>query len=316
MLINLKLESGAQMKIPILILLSLIILSLTCVEFSFKAGAQENVNVLSSTIYQTWGYAPFSVSKGDYLVAGEVENFGSEAQQFNLTATFYDASGSILGTSYLSNSIPDAPACYLHVLLSNQKSPFLLWFSRFDEQGNFRVVDHYELVLTTSPAGSYQPSLVILSNSSREVDSTLFVDGSVENAGSISMESVSVYVTFYTQSGDVLAVSAEGGGGLAPNETAYFSVSLSGFNEGGRLDEFDRYEVAAEGYDNSLWTADGQLISPEVVYVMGTPEATIAPLQPESFPYFIYIIAVIVVAIIIVGAVLFFKRSKNPTMAK
>jgi hypothetical protein len=200
--------------------------------------------------------------------------------------------------------------------LSNQKSPFLLWFSRFDEQGNFRVVDHYDLVLTTSPAGSYQPSLVVFSNSSREVDSTLFVDGSVENVGSVSMDSVSVYVTFYKQSGDVLAVSAEGSGGLSPNETAYFSVSLSGFNEGGRLEEFDRYDVAAEGYDNSLWTADGQLISPEVVYVMGTPEATIAPLQPESFPYFIYIIAVIVVAIIIVGAVLFFKRSKNPTMAK
>src|SRR5512137_64387 len=111
------------MRLRAIILLVLTASSLLCVSLSSVRG-QGNVSVLSSTIYQTWGYSPFSVSKGDYLVAGEVENFGSKAQKINLTATFYDAAGTILGTSYLSDSLPDAPACYLHVILHYQKSPF------------------------------------------------------------------------------------------------------------------------------------------------------------------------------------------------
>ena len=286
------------------------------VGFFSEVKAQQNISILSTTIYQTYGYAPFSVSKGDYIVAGEVENFGSEAQKFNVTATFYDGAGSILGTAYLSDSLTDASPCYLHVLLPNQKSPFSVWFSRFDEQGNFRLVDHYDLVLTTSPAGTYRHSLEILSNSSHEAGSTLYVDGNIENTGSTRMDRLNVYVTYYKKDGDVLAVSMEGGSGLAPKETGSYSVSLNGFNEGGRLEEIYRYEVTAEGYDNSLWTADGQLISPEVVYVLGTPEVTYVPVQPEGFPYLIYIIAIVFVIVIIIIAILLIKYSKKKDRAK
>jgi hypothetical protein len=298
-----------------LIPLLLIICSFVFVGFFSESRAQENINILSTTIYQTNGYAPFSVSKGDYIVAGEAENFGSEAQKFNVTTTFYDAAGSILGTAYLSDSLTDSPPCYLHVLLPNQKSPFSVWFSRFDEQGNFRLVDHYDLVLTTSPAGTYQPSLEILSNSSHEAGSTLYVEGNIENTGSTKMDNLNVYVTYYKQNGDVLAISTEGGSGLAPKETVPYSVSLNGFNEGGRLEDIYRYEVTAEGYNNSLWTLDGQLISPEVVYVLGTPEATVVPVQPESFPYLIYIIAVALVIVIIIIVVLLVKSSKKKDSA-
>jgi len=316
MLINPKLHNGAKMRIRALILLGLIATSLLCVGFSSEVSGQENVRVLSSTIYQTYGYAPFSVSKGDYLVVGEVENLGSETQKFNLTATFYDASGTILGASYLTDSLPDGPACYLHVLLSSQKSPFLVWFSRFDVQGNFRVVDHYDLALTASPADTYYPSLMIVSNSSHEADSTLYVEGNVKNIGSTSMEGLSVYVTYYKESGDVLAVSAEGGRGLTPGETGPFSVSLNGFNEGGRLEKICRYDVSAEGYDYSSWTADGQLINPEVVYVLGTPEETVVPVQPDSFPYFIYIAAIVLVLVIVVVAVLLLRKSQKHAVVK
>lgn len=303
------------MKIKALILLLLITSSLICIGFLSVVKAQENISVLSTTIYQTYGNAPFSISKGDYIVAGEVKNFGSEAQHFNVTATFYDSTGSILGTSYLSDSLPDASPCYLHVLLPNEKSPFLLWFSRFDEQGNFRLVDHYDLVVTNSPAVVYHPSLSILSDSSHEAGSTLYVEGSVENIGSVGMDSLNVYVTYYKENGDVLAVSMEGTSGITPNGTAPFSVSLNGFNEGGRLEEVYKYEVTAEGYDNSLWTADGLLINPEVVYVLGAPEENTAPVQLESFPYFIYIIAIVLVLVIIAGVALFLRRkSKKHTM--
>ena len=303
------------MRIKALISLILIISSLVCVGLFSEVKAEQNVNILSTTIYQTYGYAPFSIDKGDYIIAGEVKNFGFEAQHFNITATFYDAAGSILDTAYLSDSNPDTSPCYLHVLLPNEKSPFAVWFSRFDEQGNFRVVDHYDLAVTTSQAVTYHPSLAIISNSSHEAGSSLFVAVNIENIGSADMDSLNVYVTYYKENGEVLAVSMESNLGLTPNQTGSFSVPLNGFNEGGRLEEVNRYEVTTEGYNNSLWTADGQLINPEVVYVLGTPEENIVPIQPESFPYYLLIIAVILIIVIIAVAVLFLKKSrKSPTV--
>jgi hypothetical protein len=155
---------------------------------------------------------------------------------------------------------------------------------------------------------------VILSNSSHEAASTLYVEGNIENVGSANIDGFSVYVTYYNADGEVFAVSSEGSTGLAPNETAPFSVSLSGFNEGGRLEAFDRYEVTAEGYDYSLWSADGQLINPEVVYVLGTPEETIVPVKPEGSSYVIYIIiAVLAIGIVVVAL---FLRSRKHAVEK
>jgi hypothetical protein len=301
------------MRINSLILLLLIISSaFVCVGYFSEVKAQENVNVLSTIIYQTYGYSPFSVSKGDYIVAGEVKNSGSEVLHFNLTATFYDAAGSIIGTSFLSDSSSDTSPCYLHVLLPNEKSPFALWFSRFDEQGNFRLVDRYDLVVSTVPVGFYQSGLSIISNSSHEAGGSLYVEGNIENIGSAKMDTFNVYVTFYKENGEVLAVSMEGGRALSSDETAAFSVSLNGFNEGGRLEEFSRYEVTAEGYNNSLWTADGQLISPEIVYVLGAPEVTVKPtVVSEGFPYIVYVAAIILVVVILALVILFLRRTRK-----
>ena len=47
--------------------------------FILQAKAEGNVVILSHTIYQTYGSAPFSVDKGDYTVAGEVQNNGEGA---------------------------------------------------------------------------------------------------------------------------------------------------------------------------------------------------------------------------------------------
>ncbi len=321
--IDFKSECGAKMRNRALILLLLIASTVVCIWFYSEVKAQENISILSTTIYQTYGYAPFSNSKGDYIVAGEVKNFGSEAQQFNITAMFYDAAGSLLGTSFLSDSSSDTSPCYLHVLLPNERSPFSLWFSRFDEQGNFRLVDHYDLVVTNAPAGIYHPGIEITSNSSREAGSTLFVEGNIKNRGTAFMDRFNVYVTYYKENGEVLAVSMEGGSsasvdpatgerGFAPNETAAFFVSLNGFNEGGRLEEVYRYEVTAEGYDNSLWTADGQLINPEVVYVLGVPEEIIPIVEPTpSTPYTVYVAVIVSIIIILALAVLYLKRARK-----
>jgi hypothetical protein len=300
---------------------------LASVGFVSQVKADGEVIILSDTIYQNYGYAPFSISKGDYIIAGEVQNVGAEALHFNITAVFYDAGGSVIGTSFLSDSFSDASPCFLHVLLPNRRSPFAVWFSRFDETGNFRLVDHYSLDVSTSPAEVFHSGFAIVSNSSHEAGSSLFVEGDLKNIGTEYIDGYNVFATFYKENGDVLAVSMEGGAytlvdpstgerGFPPNQTTYFSVSLNGFNEGGRLEEVSRYELTAEGYDYSSWTSDGQLISPEVVYVLGVVQEPVEPVQTEGFPYGVYVTVAAAIAVLLIVAFLVLRRRRKGSLQK
>ena len=295
-----------------------------------QARADGDVVILSHTIFQTEGFPPFSFDNGDYFVAGEVQNVGTEALHFNITANFYDSNNEIIGTAFLSDTLADVPPSYLHVLLPGKKSPFQIYLSRFDEvTGDFRLVDHYSLKLTTSQASNFQSGLEILSQNSHEAAGTLFIEGEVKNIGTEYMDGFMVFATFYDENGEVLAVASEGGSytlvdasgerGFAPSQTASFSVALEDFREGGRLQQVDTYEVTAEGYDYSLWTADGQLINPEIVYVLGSvespsssPSPTEEPNQPEDLSLILYAaIVAIVVVLLIVTLLVLRKRNKR-----
>src|SRR3989304_2799451 len=94
-----------------------------------QAKADEDVRILSHTIYQHYGFAPFSVDKGDYQVAGEVQNVGTQALHFNVTCEFYDSNNEIVGTSFLIDTLPDWAPSYLHVVLPGKKSPFTVYLS-------------------------------------------------------------------------------------------------------------------------------------------------------------------------------------------
>jgi hypothetical protein len=292
-----------------------------------QARADGDVVILSHTIFQTEGFPPFSFDNGDYFVAGEVQNVGTEALHFNITANFYDSNNEIIGTAFLSDTLADVPPSYLHVLLPGKKSPFQIYLSRFDEvTGDFRLVDHYSLKLTTSQASNFQSGLEILSQSSHEAAGTIFIEGEVKNIGTEYMDGFMVFATFYDKNGEVLAVASEGGGytlvdasgerGFPPSQTASFSVALEDFREGGRLQQVDTYEVTAEGYDYSLWTADGQLINPEIVYVLGSvesPSPTEEPNQPEDLSLILYaaIVAIVVVLLIVTLLVLRKRNERN-----
>jgi hypothetical protein len=291
-----------------------------------QARADGDVVILSHTIFQTEGFPPFSFDNGDYFVAGEVQNVGTEALHFNITANFYDSNNEIIGTAFLSDTLADVPPSYLHVLLPGKKSPFQIYLSRFDEvTGDFRLVDHYSLKLTTSQASNFQSGLEILSQNSHEAAGTLFIEGEVKNIGTEYMDSFMVFATFYDENGEVLAVASEGGSytlvdasgerGFAPSQTASFSVALEDFREGGRLQQVDTYEVTAEGYDYSLWTADGQLINPEIVYVLGSvessspsPTPTEEPSQPEDSPLILYAAIAAIVAVLLIVTLLFLRK--------
>jgi hypothetical protein len=311
-------------------LVTLLLVSATVfasLSFVSEVKADGDVIILSDTIYQNYGYAPFSISKGDYIVAGEVQNIGAEALHFNITALFYNADGSIIGTSFLSDSYSDTSPCYLHVLLPGMRSPFAVWLSRFDETGTFRLVDHYRLEVSTSPAEVFHSGFAIVSNSSHEAGGSLYIEGDLKNIGTDYVDGYNVIATFYKENGDVLAVSMEstaytlvnpstGEKGFPPNQTSIFSVSLNGFNEGGRLEEVSRYELTAEGYDYSLWTSDGQLISPEVVYVLGVVQEPVGPDQTEVFPYDVYAAVAVAIAVLFIVAFLVSRRRMKGSLQK
>jgi hypothetical protein len=277
-----------------------------------QARAVDDVVILYHTIYQTWGFSPFSVSKGDYFVAGEVENTGTQPLHFNITAEFFDANSELLETAFLDDTLADAPPSYLHVLLPGKKSPFAVFLSRFDEtSGTFRLVDHYNLKVTTSAAGPYKSGFQIVTQSSHEAGGSLFIEGNIKNIGTDNIDGFNVFATFYNQTGEVVAVASEGQSfTFSPNQTATFGVKLDGFNEGGRLEKVSRYELTAEGYDPSLWTADGQLISPETVYILGSVPTDEEP-NPDGSPWLIYIAAIITIIVLILLAFLFLRKRKK-----
>jgi hypothetical protein len=311
-------------------MVTLLLVSVTIfasLSFVSQLKADGDVIILSDTIYQNYGYAPFSVDKGDYIVAGEVQNTGSEALHFNITATFYDADGNVVGSSFISDTFSETSPCYLHVLLPGKRSPFTVWLSRFDETGAFRLVDHYNLEVSTSPPVVYHTGFAIVSSSSHEAGSSLYIEGGLKNIGTDYIDGYNVIATFYKENGDVMAVTMEstaytlvdpstGESGFPPNQTSIFSVSLNGFNEGGRLEEVSRYELTAEGVDYSLWTNDGQLISPEVVYVLGIVQEPDGSDQTDIFQYLVYAAVAATIAVLLIVAFLVTRRRRKRSMQK
>ena len=310
------------MKILAIFIIQLILTVAVLASFySFpQARADEDVVILSHTIYQTWGFPPFSVDKSDYHVAGEVQNIGTQALHFNITGEFYDSNNEIIGISFLTDTQPDWAPSYLHVVLPGKKSPFTVYLSRFDEEtGDFRTVDHYSLKVTTSQATNYQSGFEMVSQSSHEIaGSGLFIEGDIKNIGTEYVDGFIVFATFYNETGEVVAVTAGGGGyagagGFPPNQTASFSTKLDEFHLGGRLQRVDRYELTVEGYDYSLWTADGQLINPETVYVLGSVpiQQEEKPNQPESSPIILYAAIATIVAVLPIASYLMLRKRRT-----
>jgi hypothetical protein len=229
-----------------------------------QAKAESEVIILSHTIFQTYGGSPFSVNQGDFWVAGEVQNNGAQATHFDIIADFYDQNSALSASTSLSDPFVDAPPSYLHVLQPGQKSPFMIYLPRFDDSGNYRTVDHYELRITSSQAAEFRSGFQITSSNSHETAGELYVEGEVKNVGTHNIDGFNVFATFYNASGDVVSVVSEGGTfsraapgeGFAPNQTTTFSIKLDDFPEGGKLQRVDSYELTVEGYNYSLWTAD------------------------------------------------------------
>jgi hypothetical protein len=85
-------------------------------------------------------------------VTGEVQT--PNCLHFNITGTF-TFNEQIIGTAYLTDTQPDFGPSYLHVIYP-AKISLELFLSRFNQTGDFIIVDHYTLTINTSPASHKQ----------------------------------------------------------------------------------------------------------------------------------------------------------------
>jgi len=169
----------------------IIIASLFLVSFFYISNIRQvnadNVAVLSSS--------NFVDSIGNYHVVGEVQNTGLSTVDFaKITATFYDSSNKVVDTDFTYTE--------LSYLQPNAKSPFDL----IDIQTTIvPLIDHYSLGLSSSPSGSIQQALQILSDSSY-TDSVGYyhVVGEIQNQGAATSSFTKVCATFYDSSRKVV----------------------------------------------------------------------------------------------------------------
>jgi hypothetical protein len=252
-----------------------------------------------------------------------VQNNGAGAIHFNITVNFYDSDNTLIATKYLTDSYTETPPSFLHVLLPDKKSPFAIYLSRYDETGNFRLVDHYTLQVSTSQTNAFHTGFEITSQTSHTEAGTLSIEGEIKNIGSYYIDGVMVFGTFYNEIGEVVAVTSEGGGyigpspflnetGLPPNEKTQFYLKIDDFD--GRLEKINRYELTAEGYDYALTTNDGQIINPEVDYVLGVvpePEQPKQPNQTEGLPTGLYAAIAAAIVILLIASSLLVRRRKK-----
>ncbi|WAM22590.1 MAG: FxLYD domain-containing protein (plasmid) [Candidatus Methanoperedens sp.] len=134
---------------------------------------------------------------GYYTVVGEVQNnLNSNIQFVKITAAFYDANNTVIGTDFTFTDI--------NILKPNQKSPFEL--STFPDKIN---PTKYKLSLAYSIT-NIQPfaGLQILSNSSQIDQLGYFkIVGEVKNNGLNSSTFVKVVATYYNSSNIVIGKS-------------------------------------------------------------------------------------------------------------
>jgi hypothetical protein len=189
-----------------------------------RVGAAAGVQILSHT-----GYLD---SLGYYHVVGEVLNSGDQPlSHVKVTATFYNSSGIVVGTSYTTTT--------LSILLAGRKSPFDILL--FDTAVSPKV-HHYSL------ASARVQALRILSNSSY-VDAIGYrhVVGEIKNIGTVNTTYVKVIATFYNTTGGVIASSFiySDPDDLNANQTAPFDVFIDKY----RTPLADHYALTADSIE-------------------------------------------------------------------
>jgi hypothetical protein len=148
-----------------------------------------NVSVLSaSDYYDEYGY---------FTVVGEVENtLGTNVHWVKIVATFYDSSGTVIGTDYTYTTID--------TLKPNQKSPFEL--SSYPDEITPASYD-LDVEYYTTQLQPFEGLTILSQTASIDTSGYHNVVGEVKNNGASEATFVKVVVTYYNSAGKVIGTT-------------------------------------------------------------------------------------------------------------
>lgn len=212
------------------ILFALILITLfTTTNISKASGVTTDIQIVS--------YSSYIDSVGYYHIVGEVLNTGSSTLDYvRLDATFYNQSGTVVGTDFTYTSLSN--------ILPGRKSPFKILF------GAASVVPkiHHFAVSCTSTSVTSAPiqGLKILSNSSyTDSISYIHIVGEVKNIGPIATTYLKVIATGYNSTGNVVVYDfsyANSGNQVDVNAIVPFEILISS----DRAPFVNKYSLTAE----------------------------------------------------------------------
>jgi hypothetical protein len=173
-------------------------------------------------------------SIGCYHVVGEVRNDSSNKLKYvEITATFYNSAGTVVGTDFTYTSID--------TLLPNQKSPFELIET---DAAISAQVDHYAVAFSDSNitgADSYRAFTILSHSSSTDSLGYYHVVGEVENTGTQAVTYVNVVGTFYDTTGKVVAAhfTYTSPHDLAAGQTAPFEIIVLSDTQSAKISSYE-----------------------------------------------------------------------------
>jgi hypothetical protein len=148
-----------------------------------------NVSVLSASSYYD--------GSGYFTVVGEVQNtLGTNVKYVKIVATFYDSSGTVIGTVYTYTEID--------ILKPNQKSPFKL-----SSYPAIITVASYNLDVqyNTTQDQPFEGLTILNQTASIDPQGLHKVVGEVKNNGASEATYVKVVGTYYNAAGKVIGIS-------------------------------------------------------------------------------------------------------------
>jgi hypothetical protein len=227
----------------------LCVVVVSAVQYTYAQTTNNGISILSHSSYLG--------DIGDFHVIGEVQNNAANPMEFvEITATFYDAAGNVVGTG---SGYTD-----MDILRPAETSSFEILLT---EEEQSKKIDNYKLSVSGDETLEPKPANLKLNVGDSFTDSidTYHVVGEVTNQGDQITKFVEVAGAFYNDQNQVVAVgfSYTDPSDLSPGATAPFEILVSAPN----VDQITSARLNVQSEDYSM---------------VATTESQPAPVQSEN----------------------------------
>jgi hypothetical protein len=227
----------------------LCVVVVSAVQYTYAQTTNNGISILSHSSYLG--------DIGDFHVIGEVQNNAANPMEFvEITATFYDAAGNVVGTG---SGYTD-----MDILRPAETSSFEILLT---EEEQSKKIDNYKLSVSGDETLEPKPANLKLNVGDSFTDSidTYHVVGEVTNQGDQITKFVEVAGAFYNDQNQVVAVgfSYTDPSDLSPGATAPFGILVSAPN----VDQITSARLNVQSEDYSM---------------VATTESQPAPVQSEN----------------------------------